>query len=178
MVQLIPASGYDADRARAERDRLGYEDTRMRGTPYIMRRRILRGPSGVPCSPPPFGTLVAIDLATGAKKWEVPLGTVQSLMGDAPGAVAPPEWGSLTLGGPIATASGIVFMAGTLDASIRAFDIETGRELWRGELPSSARATPMTYRGADGRQYVTVAAGGGDVWGPGDWIVTFAVPEG
>ena len=175
MVQLIPADGFDFDSTRAERERLGYEDTRMRGTPWIMRRRILRGPSGLPCSPPPFGALVAIDLATGARKWEVPLGTLQGLM-DAGGAVAPPEWGSLNLGGPILTAGGLIFMAGTLDRSIRAFDIETGRELWRGPLPASARATPMTYRGADGRQYVAVAAGGGGPFGRGDWIVSFALP--
>ena len=178
MVQLIPMDRFDPEATRGENERLGFEVTRMRGTPYVMRRRILLGPSGVPCSPPPFGSLVAIDLATGAKRWDVPLGTVQALMGDDPGAVAPAEWGSVSLGGPIATASGLVFQAGTLDRSIRAFDIETGRELWRGQLPSSARATPMTYRTADGRQFVVVAAGGGEIFGAGDWIVAFALPEG
>lgn len=174
MVQLIPAEGFDFDSTRAERERLGYEDTRMRGTPYVMRRRLLRGPSGLPCSPPPFGTLVAVDLTTGERKWEVPLGTLQAMMQNE--QAAPPEWGSINLGGPVVTAGGLVFMAGTLDRSIRAFDIETGRELWRGALPASARATPMTYRGADGRQYVAVAAGGGGPFGSGDWIVAFALP--
>ena len=175
MVQLIPADRFDFDSTRAERERLGYEDTRMRGTPYVMRRRILLGPTGLPCSPPPFGALVAIDLATGERKWEVPLGSLQAMAGNPGAAQARPEWGSVNLGGPITTAGGLVFMAGTLDRSIRAFDIQTGRELWRGELPASARATPMTYRGADGRQYVAVAAGGGGPFGRGDWIVAFAI---
>ena len=172
LVQLIPAADFDAETSRAENERLGFEVTRMRGTPYVMRRRILLGPSGMPCTSPPFGSLVAIDLATGEKRWDVPLGTVEALM---PGAR--PEWGSVTLGGPIVTESGLVFQAGTLDRSIRAFDIETGRELWRGQLPSSARATPMTYRTANGRQFVVVAAGGGEIFGTGDWIIAFALPD-
>jgi quinoprotein glucose dehydrogenase len=156
MVQLIPATGANLDSLRSQRSRIGYEDTRMRGTPYIMRRKILFVPPGVPCTPDPPGALVAIDLTTGLKAWETPL---------------PPQ-----LGGPIATAGGVVFMAGTIDRMFRAFDIETGRELWRAQLPAGGKATPMTYRGADGRQYVVIAAGGdGETWGAGDSIVAFVV---
>jgi quinoprotein glucose dehydrogenase len=158
MVRLIPAAGANLDSLRADRSRIGYEDTRMRGTPYIMRRKILFVPPGIPCTPDPPGALVAIDLATGAKAWETPL---------------PPQ-----LGGPIATAGGLVFMAGTIDRMIRAFDIENGRELWKAELPAGGKATPMTYRGADGRQYVVIAAGGdGETWGAGDAIVAFALAK-
>ena len=93
----------------------------------------------------------------------VPLGT----MGGFPG--------SPNLGGPIVTAGGIVFIGATLDRAIRAFDVETGRELWKADLPAGARATPMTYE-AGGRQFVVIAAGGGGPFGAGDAIVAFALP--
>ena len=157
MAQLIPASSANLDSLRRSRSLVGYEDTRMRGTPYIMRRKILFVPPGVACTPDPPGALVAIDLKTGTKAWEQPL--------------AP------NLGGPIATGGGLVFMAATIDPFIRAFDIDTGRELWRAELPGAGKATPMTYRGVDGRQYVAIAAGGdGETWKPSDAIVAFALP--
>jgi len=157
MAQLIPASSANLDSLRRSRSLVGYEDTRMRGTPYIMRRKILFVPPGVACTPDPPGALVAIDLKTGTKAWEQPL--------------AP------NLGGPIATGGGLVFMAATIDPFIRAFDIDTGRELWRAGLPGAGKATPMTYRGADGRQYVLIAAGGdGESWKPSDAIVAFALP--
>lgn len=156
-VQLIRAEGVNTDSLRQDRSRIGYEDTRMRGTPYIMRRKILFVPPGVACTPDPPGALVAIDLKTGTKAWESPL---------------PPQ-----LGGPIATAGGLVFQAGTIDRMIRAFDIETGRELWKAQLPAGGKATPMTFRGSNGRQYLVIAAGGdGETWGAGDAIVAFAVP--
>jgi quinoprotein glucose dehydrogenase len=74
----------------------------------------------------------------------------------------------------------LVFIAGTLDPAIRAFDVTTGKELWKGTLPTSARSTPMTYRGPNGKQYVVVSAGGhGIPGGPplGDYVVAFALPE-
>jgi quinoprotein glucose dehydrogenase len=79
------------------------------------------------------------------------------------------------LGGPIVTAGGHVFIAATLDHFISAFDIVTGRELWRGALPAGARATPMTYM-MNGRQFVVIAVGGNEDWGKGDYIVAFALP--
>jgi quinoprotein glucose dehydrogenase len=79
------------------------------------------------------------------------------------------------LGGPMVTAGGLAFMAGTVDRKIRAFDVETGKELWAGDLPAGGRATPMTYRGRDGRQYVVVSSGGADVWGEGDAVVAFTL---
>ena len=115
--------------------------------------------------PPGFSTLPTSALrALTAIAWNVPLGT----MGGFPGAV--------NLGGPIATASGVVFIGATLDRAIRAFDTETGRELWKADLPAGARATPMTYE-AGGRQFVVIAAGGGGPFGFGDAIIAFALPR-
>ena len=167
MVQLFPAEGFNGDSMRREdagRGITDFEYTRMRGTPYIMRRRIILGPSGLPCTPPPFGALVAVNLATGSILWNVPLGT----MGGVPG--------SPNLGGPIVTAGGLVFIGATLDRQFHAFDIETGRELWSAPLPAGARATPMTYE-AGGRQFVVIAAGGGGPFGTGDAIIAFALPK-
>ncbi|HJU73127.1 MAG TPA: pyrroloquinoline quinone-dependent dehydrogenase [Gemmatimonadaceae bacterium] len=175
MVQLIPAQGFDRAAAQRESDRAGagYQYTFMGGTPYVMRRRILIGPSGLPCSPPPFGSLVAINLRTGQRLWDVPLGAPPA----REGAPAPPAaWGSPNLGGPIVTASGLVFVAATLDRAIHAHDIDSGKELWRAPLPASGKATPMTYEAA-GRQFIVIAAGGGGVFGEGDAIVAFALPR-
>ena len=167
MVQLFRLEGFNGDSLRAsdaQRGLTDFEYTRMHGTPYIMRRRLILGPTGLPCVKPPFGSLVAVSLKTGAIVWNVPLGT----MGGFPGAV--------NLGGPIATASGIVFIGATLEHAIRAFDVETGRELWKADLPAGARATPMTYE-AGGRQFVVIAAGGGGPFGAGDAIISFALPK-
>ena len=83
--------------------------------------------------------------------------------------------GSPNLGGPIVTAGGLVFIGATLDRAFRAFDVETGRELWKAPLPAGARATPMTYARADGSTSSSPRAGG-DGWGEGDYIVAFALP--
>ena len=175
MVQLMPADRMNGDSLRsadAQRGITDFEYTRMRGTPYVMRRRLLIGPGGLPCTPPPFGALVAVNLATGTILWNVPLGTMPTPAGTPP---APAEWGSPNLGGPIVTASGLVFIGATLDRAFRAFDVQTGRELWKASLPAGARATPMTYEAA-GRQFVVIAAGGGGPFGAGDAIIAFALP--
>jgi quinoprotein glucose dehydrogenase len=168
VVQLLPD---DADlagvRAESQRLALDYDYTRMEGTGFVMRRRFLRTPSGTFCSPPPWGLLVAIDLATGRKAWETPLGAL--------GEARVP--GSPNLGGPIATAGGLTFIGATVEPKFSAFDTATGRLLWSADLPAGARATPITYR-AGNRQFVVIAAGGGDLFGAGDTLVAFALPAG
>ena len=175
VVQLIPREGFDFQKTRAAEQRLGeeYEYNFMRGTPYIMRRRMLLSPSKLPCTPPPFGTLVAVDLKTGGRLWEVPLGSMAPLMPAELRGQIQPEWGSPNLGGPIITAGGVVFIGASLDRRLHAFDIENGRELWSGDLPQSGKATPMTYRLSSGDQFVVIAAGGGGAWGAGDFVVAF-----
>jgi quinoprotein glucose dehydrogenase len=178
VLQLFPRDGFDFEAHMAEDARLGYdfEYNGMVGTPYVMRRRLLTSPSGLPCSPPPWGALVAVSLASGRMLWNVPLG---SMAGAVPAEVAggvSREWGSPNLGGAIATAGGVVFIGAALDRALHAFDIETGRELWRGQLPGSARATPMSYRTESGEQFVVVAVGGGEVFGAADHLVAFRLP--
>lgn len=180
-VRLIRRERFDRHTVTdaAESRGPGAEYTDMQGTPYVMRRQFMFGPGGVPCSPPPFGSLVAIDLNTGTRRWDVPLGTLGRL---SPSGATPAEaaaMGSINLGGATSTASGLVFVAATLDPRLHAFDIETGRELWAGPLPATGKATPMTFRGPrDGRQYVVIAAGGdGDVFGWSDAIVAFRLGD-
>jgi quinoprotein glucose dehydrogenase len=189
-VQLLPRA---VEHSMSE---AGWEYAEMRGTPYMMRRRILLSPKGVPCTRPPFGSLVAVSMATGAIAWRVPLGTprppaplpaVQDAIGaqarsglTSIGAGAPDAalaaLGSPNLGGAIVTAGGLVFIGATLDQRVRAFDVETGRELWQALLPAGGKATPMTFM-ANGRQYVAIAAGGdGAIFGKSDQLVVFALP--
>ncbi len=171
MVQLIDSAEFKHDGVSSSDSRLGYEYTQMRGTPYVMRRRLLVGPDTVPCIKPPFGTLIAVDMSTGARRWEVPLGSWPT------GGLGRGNTGSLSLGGPIVTAGGVVFQAGTLDRQVRAYDVKTGNELWHAQLPAGARMTPMTYVSArDGRQYMVVTAGGGKEFGRGDYVIAFALP--
>ncbi len=176
-VRLITRDSVDAER-KAGRLSGEFEYHSQTGTPYGVVRRFLLAPkTSLPCTPPPWGTLAAVRAATGEIAWKVPLGQF-------PGTDKIPDaaqWGSIALGGPIATAGGLVFTAGTLEAAIYAFDVKTGKQLWKGTLPTSARATPMTYLGRDGRQYVVISAGGhGTPIGPplGDHVVAFALPKG
>ncbi len=175
MVQLLPRETVKMQEALGEDRRLGreYEYNMMEGTPYVMRRRILVSPSGLPCSPPPFGALVAIDLKTGARAWDVPLGAITQRIGSEGTTHFTPIPGSPNLGGPMVTAGGLVFIGAALDRQLHAYDIDSGRELWHGALPASAKATPMSYRLASGDQYVAVTVGGGGAFGTGDYVVAF-----
>ena len=151
-----------------------FEFAPQAGTPYAMKRRTLLSQARVPCNPPPWGVLTAIDLETGAKVWEVPFGRIAALNG-VPGSE---RWGSPSLGGSMATAGGLVFAGGALDQRLHAYDAETGKELWSALLPAGVHAAPMTFADASGRQFIVVAAGGHkDLQDKvGDWIVAFALP--
>ena len=145
------------------------------GAPYGSRRELLASPIGLPCSPPPWGTLDAVDIDAGRIIWQVPLGT----MSDFAHFRVPARWGSPSLGGPLVTSTGLVFIAASMDHYLRAFDIETGRQLWKAALPASAQASPMTYRARPGgRQYVVIAAGGHHTMHTrlGDYLIAFTLP--
>jgi quinoprotein glucose dehydrogenase len=171
MVRLIPRERFEAERAAG---RGAGEFAVQTGTPYGMFREALLSPQGLPCNPPPWGALSAVDLATGDVRWEVPLGLFPELAA----MPAAGEWGSVNLGGALVTAGGLVFIAAARDSTLRAFDVETGRVLWSGALPAGAQATPMSYRTASGRQLVVIAAGGHSALRSalGDHVVAFSLP--
>ena len=174
-VKLIPRAHFD-DAERHSEEGNGEYATQA-GAPYAMFRRILQSPSKLPCSSPPWGMLTAVDMAEGKIRWQIPLGSMQDF-GGSHAAVVPP--GSVGFGGPIVTASGLVFIGGTFDPFLRAFDVETGKELWKAQLPASGHATPMTYRlSPNGKQYVVIAAGGHPKITEeplGDALVAFVLP--
>jgi quinoprotein glucose dehydrogenase len=128
---------------------------------------------GYPGCKPPWGTLNAIDLNTGKIAWKVPLGEYEALT-----RLGVPKTGTENFGGASVTAGGLVFCAGTRDLKIRAFDKNSGRELWSSKLPFGGFAPPATYQ-VNGRQYIVIAAtGGGKLGGPtGDTYVAFALPD-
>jgi quinoprotein glucose dehydrogenase len=135
-------------------------------TPYQLIREPIVDHDHNPCLAPPWGSLTAINLNTGQKLWDIALGTMQS------GKTT----GSLNLGGPIVTAGGLIFTAGTREPFIRAFDEDTGEELWKSALPVPAQATPMTFS-IGGRQLLLIASGGHGTFRTkqGDALIAFAL---
>ena len=170
-LQLIPADQF----AKGERGNFRAQVTAQKGGPYAIARAPLRGPSGDPCGPPPWGELVAVDLAAGKIAWRQPLGRMEEPWPDLPKSAQ----GSIILGGPIVTAGGLIFIGGTMDRRFRALSADTGKELWFAELPASAHALPITYE-AGGKQFVVIAAGANphiDEEKQGDALVAFTLPS-
>ena len=132
------------------------------------------GTQQLPCQQPPWGQLAAVNVNTGEIAWKVPLGVTDSLPEGKHNTGRPGN------GGTIATAGGLVFVGATDDARFRAFDARTGKELWTVKLKGAAEATPMTYQGRDGKQYVVIASTGGGFFGnpvTDDSIVAFALDD-
>lgn len=166
-VKMIPREKY-AGEIKAEQDNRIYgEFGDQTGAPFGIYRTFLFSPGKTPCNAPPWGTTAAVDLFTGRTAWDVPLGS----------AVPGKATGTINLGGPMATAGGLVFTSAAMDNYLRAFDSETGQELWKYELPAGGQATPMTYQ-AGGKQYVVIAAGGHGKLGTkqGDYVLAFTLP--
>ncbi|MDJ0786328.1 MAG: pyrroloquinoline quinone-dependent dehydrogenase [Myxococcota bacterium] len=172
IVTLVPRDEFEAlDPASAV-----YPDELfpMRGAGFGAKRGPLLSSFGAPCNPPPWGVLSAVDLRSGEVLWESVLGTSRD---QAPW----PLWfesGAPNLGGTLATAGRLVFIAATTDKFLRAFDAETGEEIWNVRIPYTGNATPMTYRlEPTGRQFVVLAAGGHGWSEPGDALLAYALPE-
>jgi quinate dehydrogenase (quinone) len=144
-----------------------------------VRIDILQSALGVPCNTPPFGTMSAIDLNSRKLVWQVPMGSVEDTgpLGMKTHLHIP--LGMPTLGGPTATASGLVFFAGTQDNYLRALDARSGKELWRARLPVGAVAAPLIYQSPKtGKQYVVISAGGAShAKEVGDYIIAWALPD-
>jgi quinoprotein glucose dehydrogenase len=143
--------------------------------PPMHYRGLVLSPLGAPCLRPPWGELIALDVEQQKIVWRVPLGTIEK---QAKLPFLKLKYGSPSRGGPVATGGGVIFIAGTMDDAFRAFDTDTGEELWRTQLPAGGQATPMTYM-ANGRQYVVIAAGG-HAWmrtKPGDYVIAYALPQ-
>jgi quinoprotein glucose dehydrogenase len=147
----------------------------MQGTPYTLAVGPLLSPLGIPCTAPPWGKLVSIELGSGEVAWEAPLGSVHEM-----GPFPLPwhiNWGTPNLGGGLVTDGGLFFIAATMDRQFRAFDVRDGRQLWTHRLPVDATATPMSYTHL-GRQFVVVNAGGPAMYGrgTGDYLLAFSLP--
>ncbi len=148
----------------------------MSGTPYLIDQSVLISPWGVPCIPTPWGELMAVSLESGEKLWSVPFGTTRDMVPFFPIGL---NFGLPSMGGPMVTKSGLIFIGAAMDAYLRAYSVETGELLWQDRLPAGGQATPMTYRvRPGGRQFVVIAAGGHGTLGtvPGDAIVAYALP--
>lgn len=147
----------------------------MQGTPFTLVVGPMLSPLGMPCTAPPWGRLIAVDLSHGTVAWRVPLGSVHEMAPfPLPWHI---NWGTPNLGGGLVTAGGVFFIAATMDRQFRAFDAGTGRQLWTYTLPVDATATPMSYT-INSRQYVLLNAGGHAMYnrGTGDYLIAFSLP--
>ncbi|WP_457107344.1 membrane-bound PQQ-dependent dehydrogenase, glucose/quinate/shikimate family [Methylobacterium sp. P5_C11] len=175
IYRLLPRPASEPERRLVSVDPDSTPGNENLGGPYAVSIAHMRSALGVPCNAPPWGVRVGVNLADGTTAWKHRNGTVA---GQRIGGLAVPipfEMGMLAHGGTLATAGGVAFTAATLDDRIRGYDMQTGAVLWSRPLPAGGQATPMTYRGKDGRQYVVIAAGGHGSLGttPGDSVIAF-----
>jgi quinoprotein glucose dehydrogenase len=173
-VRLIPRDKLDQSVREARERNLRAEIASQHGTPYGMSREPLLSAIGLPSVAPPWCVLTAVDLSKGEIRWKTPLGSTAGFL-----PINPPIEGLAAFGGPIVTAGGLIFIGAAWDGYFRAFEIDTGKELWKALLPAPAQATPMTYRvHPNGKQYVVIAAGGHGKLPIklGDALVAFSLP--
>ena len=166
-VQLLPRADYAAKSHKAT----GTDDYPMEGAPYAVRQRYFLSRLKMPCWKPPYGTLSAYDLDDGRLLWREPFGVVQKW-----GFYMPRSWGSVTMGAPLITRTGLVFIGASMDSRVRAIDVRTGAELWSALVDAPAVANPATYT-YKGRQFVVFTAGGNSILSKriSDQVVAFAL---
>ena len=126
----------------------------------------------MPCWKPPYGNIAAYDMNTGQRLWNEPFGQVQKW-----GFYMPKSWGSVTIGAPVITKSGLIFIGASMDSRVRALDLKTGKVLWRAQVDAPAVAMPAVYT-YKGKEYVVFAVGGNSILSPrvSDQVVAFALP--
>lgn len=177
VVTLRPAEGIDFEALTSGH---GVGSTYpMIGTPFVIDHEAFNSPLGLPCNAPPWGVFGVVDLNKKQLVWERPAGTVEDAVVNGIRAGLPVPLGMPTLGGGVVTASGLVFYAGTQDFYLRAMDMATGEEVWKGRLPVGAQATPMSYVSPKtGKQYILIVAGGARQ-SPvrGDLVIAYALPD-
>ena len=174
-IKLIPEEQLDMEEATGPgAGRPGGSPGYIQGAGYGVQINTLYSPTGVPCTAPPWSKLMAVDLATGDIRWEVPLGRT----GEYADRGVPVVEGIFAMGGPMVTAGGLSFIGASADEQFRAFDTDSGKLLWETQLPSAAMSIPMSYM-VDGRQYVVTVAAGHQFMhrhNVTDHIVAFALP--
>jgi quinoprotein glucose dehydrogenase len=167
---LIPRAEYNALVKKEGKAKAG---SAQAGSPYAFKIDYLLNKWGMPCWTPPYGTLSSYDLKTGKLLWRKPFGQVQKW-----GFYMPESWGSPTIGAPVITAGGLIFIGASMDSRVRAIDLKTGKVLWKHLVEAPANSTPAVYT-YKGKQYVVFAAGGNPILTPrtSDQLVAFALPD-
>ncbi len=168
IYQLLTRKDYEAKAA----DGPPSEYFPMTGSPYGLRLSTFLNPLGMPCWQPPYGSLSAYDLKTGKVLWKKPFGEVQKW-----GFYMPLSWGSVTIGAPVITRSGLIFIGASMDSRVRAIDLKTGEVLWRALVDAPAVAMPAIYA-YHGKEYVVFVVGGNAILTPkvSDQVIAFALP--
>ncbi|MDD0974360.1 glucose/quinate/shikimate family membrane-bound PQQ-dependent dehydrogenase [Pseudomonas fontis] len=170
--KMVPRAQVAADSKR-ESETAGVQPNT--GAPYAVIMHPFMSPLGVPCQAPAWGYVAGIDLTTNQVVWKHKNGTSRD---SSPIPIGLPI-GVPSMGGSIVTAGGLGFLSGTLDQYLRAYDSNTGKELWKSRLPAGGQATPMTYTGKDGKQYVLIVAGGHGSLGTkmGDYVIAYKLAD-
>lgn len=178
-VQMLPAKADAKAGNGGESVNTGMGAVPLTGTPYAVNKNRFMSPIGIPCQKPPFGTLSAIDLKTQKVVWQVPVGTVQDTGPFGMKMHAQIPIGMPTLGGTLATQGGLVFIAGTQDYYLRAFNTSTGKEVWKARLPVGSQGGPMSYKSPKtGKQYILISAGGArQSPDRGDYVMAYALDK-
>jgi quinoprotein glucose dehydrogenase len=168
---LVPRSEADKKYGSNLRGKDGY--AAQAGSAYGFKLENFLNVWGMPCWQPPYGTLLSYDMNTGKLNWEKPFGQVQKW-----GFYMPESWGSITIGAPVITKGGLVFIGASMDSRVRAVDLKTGNVLWKALVDAPAVAQPAVYT-FKGKQYVVFAAGGNGILTPrlSDQVVAFALPN-